>query len=278
MGPAAVLDTSDVVEVVSRVPGQDVKVFRFSGYASFTCGTVAEPRNDELDLTQAAVKDAFDARIVSGDSESGTHVRVKISQVKDDSVLGHTLHNFQMGKFVNLLQLYTPVGQVNDYVLSPAYHRVRKSDLNVTLLVKAPGEDQTASVPFSVLRLNEQDDAACLGYNQFVNTGMPENVSVHTVHRTKKQDHVYLSAAEIQDSDLVHEIEEKLEQSDLLPAFQDPMDNVVSVIPRGFQLAPSGGMRSEFVAREPKGNMAMFRGFVLAETARPTLGRKHVMD
>lgn len=277
-GLTAVLGMSEVVEVISRVPGQDAEAYQFSGYASFARSEVAEPQNEQLDLTQGAAAGLFDARIVSGEIEAGTHVRVKISQVKDDSVLGHTLRNFRIERFVNLLRLYTPVGQVNDYVLNPAYHCVRKGDLTVSLVVKSAAGDQTESVPFEILRLSEQEEAACLGYNQFVNAGMPENVSVHTVHRSKKQDNVYLSAAEIQDSDLVHEIEERLEQAGLLPAFQDPMDKVVAAIPRGFQLALSGGMRSEFVAREPKGNMAMFRGFLLAETARPTLGRKHVMD
>src|SRR5262249_6309785 len=49
-------------------------------------------------------------------------------------------------------------------------------------------------------------------------------------------------------------------------------------IPRGFQLALSGGMRSEHLARGPRSTGAAFRGVILSETALPTLGRKHVVD
>lgn len=37
-------------------------------------------------------------------------------------------------------------------------------------------------------------------------------------------------------------------------------------------------MKAELLVRQPRSTSAAFRGFVLSETARPTLGRKHVMD
>lgn len=37
-------------------------------------------------------------------------------------------------------------------------------------------------------------------------------------------------------------------------------------------------MKAEYVVRRPRSTSAAFRGFVLSETAKPTLGRKHVMD
>lgn len=273
-GLTAVLGMSDLVQVASRVEGKPTVAYEFGQYASFAGGAVPAPRNVELDLANPEVSAAFDPV-----GTSGTHVRVKIDGPREDNLLGNTLVHFTLDKFVNLLRMYTPIGQVNDYVLHPAYHCVRKADLKVSLLVRSPTDDTPRSVDFDTFRLSEHPAGyACQPFDVFVNSAMPQRVSVHTVHRTKSGGAVYLSGAEVQDSDVVKEIEKALKAADNLPGLIDSNAEPSAVIPRGFQLALSGGMRSEYLAREPKGYTAQFRGFVLAETAKPTLGRKHVVD
>jgi len=278
-GLTAVLGMSDAIQVASRVDGQPPCGFEFGRYASFAKGAVNEPQNDELDLTGPQIANLFDKTLLGEANETGTHLRVRINRPGEGNLLGHTLNHFSDAKFVNLLRLYTPVGQVNDYVLHPAYHCVRKGDLSVNLVVTSVTGNATRTVAFDTFRIEENPVGfACLPFDQFVNAGMPESVSVHTVHRTISGNDVYLSAADIQDSYLIQTTERILIANDSLPACRDVNDADTAQIPRGFQLALSGGMRSEYVAREPKGNTLMFRGIVLAETARPTLGRKHVVD
>jgi len=271
---------SDVVQVVSRVDGESPCGYQFGQYASFASGVVSEPQNEELNLGNQATAKLFDKAFFGKMTETGTHIRVKIDRPVEGNLLGHTLVHFSDARFVNLLRLYTPVGQVNDYVLHPAYHCVREADLSVNLVVISPTGKSTQSVAFDTFHIkkNAEGSFGCFEYDQFVNAGMPESVSVHTVHRTISGNDVYLTAADIQDTDLIRITEKKLIESDSLPAFRDVNDEEAAQLPRGFQLALSGGMRSEYVAREPKGNTSMFRGIVLAETARPTLGRKHVVN
>jgi hypothetical protein len=278
-GLTAVLAMSDSVQVVSRTAGEPPHGYQFSQYASFARGTTNQPQNDELDLADPAIAKLFDKGLLGKADETGTHIRIRIDRPGEGNLLGHTLLHFSDAKFVNLLRLYTPVGQVNDYVLHPAYHCVRKGDLSVSLIVTSSTGNTTRSIAFDTFRIDENQAAfGCYSFDQFVNAGMPEKVSVHTVHRARFGDDVYLSAAEIQDTDLIREVERTLVASDALPGLRDATESDVAQIPRGLQLALSGGMRSEYMAREPKGNMAMFRGVVLAETAHPTLGRKHVLD
>jgi hypothetical protein len=63
-----------------------------------------------------------------------------------------------------------------------------------------------------------------------------------------------------------------------LPGYVDVQGAEVRTIPRGIQFAFSGGMRSEYVARMPTSIWAAYRGIILSESARPTLGRKYILD
>lgn len=277
-GLSAVLGMSDTVEVMSRVPKDAAKAYRFANYASFVTGKVGDPQNDLIDPGSADAG-LFSERLRAAASETGTHVRVRLTGISDGTLLGYTLANFSPELFENLLRLYTPIGQVNDYVLHPAFHCLRTKDLTITvrsLLAAAP--ESVRQVKFDFLRLDGLPNINQVRYDNYVNSGWPSNVSVHTVHREKKGAYVYLSAAEIQGAELVSHAEDTLKGKGQLPNYIDASDVAIAQIPRGFQLALSGGMRSEYVARPPVGNTAMLRGVVLAELARPTLGRKYVMD
>jgi hypothetical protein len=59
---------------------------------------------------------------------------VSLSNPVDTNQLGNTLNNYGHTKFENLLRLYTPIGQVSDFVLHPAYHTVRRDDVDVELV------------------------------------------------------------------------------------------------------------------------------------------------
>jgi len=275
-GLTAVLALSDRLEVVSKVDGSEATAYAFSNYASFVQGSVAQPQNEQLDLTALpAGTDLAPSILQSG--EVGTHVRVQIAGPEQTNVLGHTLENFKHEKFVNLLRLYTPIGQVNDYLLHPAYHNVRVNDLDVELTTIHNGTTLKTPVPFDFFRLSLLMPNH-MEFDKYINAHSPRNKSVHTVHRCSRGNSIYLSAADIQVSDLVHELEANLEGSEELPQQVDELGKMVGEIQRGFQLALSGGMRSEYSARAPRSTSAAFRGIVLSETARPTLGRKHVVD
>lgn len=278
-GLTAVLGMSDLVEVVSRTGGDGLSGCRFANYASFASGAVNQPQNQALDLS-GADGGVFSDRLREKEGETGTHVRVRLTQFDERTLLGYTLQNYSHELLEYLLRLYTPIGQVNDYVLHPAFHCLRSSDLVVHLRSADDGGALSSlhNVRFDYLRLGELPGFSQVTFDNYVNTGWPSNVSVHTVHRAKKGEHVYLSAAEIQGAESVIGAEKLLDERRLIPAFVDASDTRVAAVPRGFQLALSGGMRAEHLARPPVGNMAMLRGIVLAETARPTLGRKYVMD
>lgn len=279
-GLSAVLGMSDNVEVMSRIPDTAAKAYRFESYASFVSAKIAQPQNDLIDVNSPDGQ-FFSERLRIAPSEMGTHVRVRLADIGDGTLLGYTLSNYSPDLFENLLRLYTPVGQVNDYVLHPAFHCLRAKDLTVTVRSILPSaSEDVRQIKFDFLRLDGLPGINQVRYDNYVNvnTGWPSNVSVHTVHRTKIGSYVYLSAAEIQGAELVTHAEDILNNRKHLPAYINDSGVKMAQIPRGFQLALSGGMRSEYVARPPTGNTAMLRGVVLAEQERPTLGRKHVMD
>ena len=191
------------------------------------------------------------------------------------------LKNYSSESFSNLLRLATPIGQVNDFVKHPAFHVVRKDDLSV-LLTSVPDANQAASqsiqVSFDFFRISEFPQIPCHTFDSYINAGMPRNASVHTIHRAKRNDQVLLSAADIQPAAFVTKLQTKLRDEQKLPCYTDENDELQGVITRGFQLALSGGMLSQYLARAPRSTSAAFRGVILSETARPTLGRKYVMD
>ncbi|HVO53125.1 MAG TPA: hypothetical protein VMT37_01800 [Solirubrobacterales bacterium] len=273
-GLTAVLGLSDRVEVASCVEGQSVQTYAFDEYASFVRRSSTQPRTHRLggdergDLSQV---------ILGG--QVGTHVRVKLISPIDTNELGHTLAHYSHGRFENLLRLYTPIGQINDFVLHPAYHTLRRDDIDVELVsVEQGAEPQRSAVEFDFFRLSGRTVPSHYDFASYVDAGSPRGKSVHTVHRVRFADAVLLSAADIQAAEEIHKLEELLSGEEKLPLHRDEEDREVGRIPRGFQLALSGGMRSEYLARAPRGASAAFRGVILSETARPTLGRKYVMD
>ncbi|MEU3551652.1 ATP-binding protein [Streptomyces longwoodensis] len=275
-GLTAVLGLSDRVEILSRVDGDAPKAYAFSDYASFVQGAVSSPRNESIDLTVSGCE--LSERLRSS-SSSGTHIRVRVAGRENTSVLGHALAHFSHEKFENLLRLYTPIGQVNDYLLHPAYHNVRKSDVVVELSTYVGGDHpRRSTVPFDFFRLSGRQRPSQLDFYQYIDAGSPRNKSVHTIHRTRRGANIYLSAADVQAADLVHQLEDDLRAGGALPEFIDELERTSGDVPRGFQLALSGGMRSEHLARAPRSTGAAYRGIILSETAQPTLGRKYVVD
>jgi hypothetical protein len=276
-GLTAVLAMSDRVEVISRVAGGDAQAYVFANYASFAAGADVPLHNENIDLTQAGQGSGLSQRIRT--NGTGTHIRVHVGRSTESNLLGHTLTHYNPGRFTNLLRLYTPVGQVNDYIFHPAYHTLRKADIDITLCSMQTTRD-TRRVDFDIFRISEGHALfPSYTYDNYVNAGMPRSVSVHTVHRARRANAIYLSAADLQPAkELLQPLERSLISQELLPGYIDEYDDLISIIPRGFQLALSGGMRSEHVARQPRSISAAFRGIVLAETAPPTLGRKHVVD
>lgn len=273
-GLTAVLGLSDRVEVASCTDGGAPEAFAFDDYASFVRGAVGHPRTSALDGSDAS---GLSADILDG--RAGTHIRVSLSSPVDTNQLGHTLNHYGHTRFENLLRLYTPVGQVGDFLLHPAYHTVRRDDVDVELVSHRGGVDpQHSEVALDIFRLSGRTVPSHYDFVGYVNAGTPRGKSVHTIHRSRFGDAVLLSAADIQAAEEIHKLEELLRGEEELPAYRDELDREIATIPRGFQLALSGGMRSEYLARAPRGTSAGFRGIILSETARPTLGRKHVMD
>lgn len=270
---------SNEVQVISKTDGKPPEAYIFANYAAFCAGEISEPQNQQVNLQDATESHKFSERLKGQEGETGTHVRLKLRDLDDSNSFGHTLKNYTHKKFVNFLRLYTPVGQVNDFLLHPAYHNIRKSDINITLKSLIGGKVEQSDVAFDVFRLSEQQGIPHYTYHEFVNQGQPSNVSVHTIHRTKKGGELCLSAAEIQSAkEIIGTLEGRLKSQEELPCYLDENDKEISEIPRGFYLALSGGMKAELLVRQPRSTSAAFRGFVLSETARPTLGRKHVMD
>ncbi|MFQ2167448.1 ATP-binding protein [Aeromonas hydrophila] len=275
-GLSSVLGMSNKIEVISSHKN-NTNSFSFLNYKSFVKGDINSPSNNKL-LLESHDINGFSKKILQG--ENGTHIRVKIDNFENNAVFGELLSNFDVEKCKNYLRMYTPIGQVNDYVAHPAYHVVRENDVRISLTTKKNNAIEShVEVPFSHYSLANSLKDQYLTYAAFINTASRANTSVHTIHRAKKGEDYYLSAADIQSADLVKELVEKpLRESNHMPGYMDPNNLFVGNINRGFQFALSGGMKSEFYALPPSRNVAAFRGVILSETAKPTLGRKHVMD
>jgi len=277
-GLSAILGMSNRIEVLSNVQGGTPHAYSFSNYGSFVNGAVNEPENQEIELDDPSKVPHLSQSLLSGKYASGTHIRIQAAQLSDTDLLGYSIENYTPQRFSNLLRMYTPIGQVNNYVLNPAYHNIRRKDLSVSLRSHSSDEVEEESVRFDIFRFSETDRIATQNYDEFVNDGMKSNRSVHTIHRSRRGGSIYLSGAEIQGASLAHEIEEELQGNEGIPAHIDENGNLNEEIPRGFRLALSGGMASEYLVRKPRSTSAAFRGYILSETAKPTLGRKYVMD
>jgi hypothetical protein len=274
-GLSAVLGLSNEIEVISRSKGSDCQGYQFSGYASFVQEQTDQPTNQLVDISSAS---HLSHRLRTDSSSSGTQLRIQLAHCSQDNVLGHALTGASIEKLSNLLRLYTPVGQLNDFVAHPAFHNYRKDELKVTLTLDRAGAKQTKNVSFDVFRVSEcQIPSKTL--IDYVDSGMPPDHSVHVLHRCRKGGVPFVSAAEIQPAaTLLQQAEDQLRAKDELPQFIDENDRPSGGIPRGFYLGLSGGMRAELHVRPPRGITHAYYAFVLSEDIRPTLGRKHVLD
>lgn len=279
-GLSAILAMSDNVQVLSRTSDDEVDAWQFQNYRSFATGSESEPTNIQLSLESDATSH-LSKRLRQERSSTGTHIRIKVSDVSTENTFGHSLEAFTREKIENFLRMYTPVGQVNDYLLHPAYHTTRESDVRLTLTTFAgDGSPHRRNIPFSIWRFSDPNvGASALTYPDYLNAQSPESHSVHTVHRDFRGGRHFLTAAEIQPAKpFVHDVEERLQKNEALPGYVDDRGEQAHHIPRGFFLALSGGMKAELCVRLPRATSAAFRGFVLSEPLLPTLGRKHVMD
>ena len=278
-GLTAVLGYSQAVDVASRVSDGEVKAYRFARYREYVLNPEVTPENYSLSIDEGEA-DYLSERIRrAGGPRGGTHIRVELADRSTDNHLGHAIENPSFGKFANLLRMYTPIGQLNDYLLHPAYHNCRKLDMDIVLKVISNGEEVSDVLNYDTQRFFDHSTRpAHYDYHAYINASSPRGVSVHTIHRYRSGDEFYLSAADIQFTDLVHEYERSLCDEHSLPGVINELGEAVYEIPRGFQLVLSGGMRSEYCARLPRSATAAYRGYVLSETAKPTLGRKHVID
>jgi hypothetical protein len=279
-GLSAVLAMSDRVEILTRQAGSNAHAFAFIDYSDFVTGEINSPVNKSLDLTNPP--NHLSVRLVGDESSQGTHVRICIDDLSPTNPLGHTLINYNHKKFCNFLRMYTPVGQVNDYLLHPAFHVLRKGDLEVEVeSISETGFSTSSKIDFDIFRYAESAPAfPSADFTSYLNSGWPSSTSVHTVHRYKSgTGEIYLVGAEIQDArELAREAESLLEDRDELPGRLDD-DGIEDLsIQRGYHYAVSGGMKAEYLVKPPKSTTAAFRGFVLSETAEPTLGRKYVLD
>jgi hypothetical protein len=273
-GLTAVLGLSDHVEVASR-RGKVEQAFAFEGFASFARGDLPSPSIKPIAFADVAGPDSA----LATQRRSGTVVRVKLSDPSENNILGYTLKNPTIERLVNLLRMYTPIGQVNDYLAHPAFHGARKGDLDCTVRwTHDSAEPVEAPVEYRYFELSDLPNSPSLDFKAFVNGAMPSRRSVHTLYRGFRGGQYFLSAAEIQPADIVKDLESDLDGAKARPGLVGDQGNVVAEIPRGFQVAVSGGMRTEYRAREPKSTAAAFRGIVLQENQTPTLGRRHVVD
>ncbi|MDM2496035.1 ATP-binding protein [Mycobacteroides abscessus] len=273
-GLTAVLGLSDHVEVATRRSGQE-QAYVFSDFASFARGDLPSPTVKPTAFHDIAGVDSA----LSTEGKSGTIVRVQLSDPSPNNILGYSLKNPTIDRLVNLLRMYTPIGQVNDYIAHPAFHGARKGDLDCTVRwTHDSTEPIESAVEYRYFELADLPSSPSLDFKAFVNGAMPSRRSVHTLYRGFRGGQYFLSAAEIQPADIVKELESDLDQAQALPGLLGDLGDVVAEIPRGFQVAVSGGMRTEYRAREPKSTAAAFRGIVLQENQTPTLGRRHVVD
>ena len=151
--------------------------------------------------------------------------------------------NKNLKKFSNLLRMYTPVGQLNDFVLHPAYHNYRKGELDIKLKVinDAVGE-KNGDVEFDFFRVCDKSRwAASYEFDDYISTTpSPSNASVHVIDRIKMGGGIFLTAAEIQSSKVcLHEIREEMVKDNELPLRKDEgTDNEIVSISQGFGCSP----------------------------------------
>jgi hypothetical protein len=271
-GLSAILGLSNRVEVVSKVEGKPSLGLLMENFADFRARTGAVPvitQVDEDELATSGLPDAIDGT-------SGTVVRVTMSTTSTTGLLANLSTEGAFDQWVSALRLYTPIGQVNDYVLHPAFHCLRKNDLVVKLRWSRSNETQEGIVAFDYLRLSDLAPDKCVDLQKFVDGGMVAGKSVYCVGREKAGGYVYLVAGEIQASKpTLQSIED--DACGLL-SYQNESGESAQKLPRGIFLALSGGMKSEYVALPAISTNAAFRGVILAESAQPTLGRKYTMD
>ncbi|WP_165606023.1 ATP-binding protein [Mycolicibacterium mucogenicum] len=273
-GLTAVLGLSDHVEVASR-HGEIEQAFIFESFASFARGDIATPKVSPTSFNNVVSSDSA----LSTKGRPGTVVRVQLNDPSENNILGYTLKNPTIKRLDNMLRMYTPVGQVNDYLAHPAFHGARKADLDCTIRwTHDSTEPVETAVEYRYFELADLPNSPSLDFKAFVNGAMPSRRSVHTLYRGFRGGQYFLSAAEIQPADIVKELENDLDAVQALPGLLGDQGQVVAEISRGFQVAVSGGMRTEYRAREPKSTAAAFRGIVLQENQTPTLGRRHVVD
>lgn len=271
-GLSAILGLSNRVEVVTKVAGQSVKGLLLENFADFRARTGAVAAITEL--AEGDFEDVGLPQTITGDS--GTVVRVALPFGGAPGLLHSLINEGSFEQWSTALRLYTPIGQVNDYVLHPAFHCFRKSDMQVNLSWTRSGEHRNEQIEFSYLRLADLDPDKCVDLQAFVDGGMKSGKSVYCVGRERTSGYDYLVAAEIQASKpTLQSIED--EASQLLDYTYESGESAPK-LPRGIYLALSGGMKSEYIALPPISTNAAFRGVVVAETAQPTLGRKYTMD
>ena len=273
-GLTAVLGWSSRVEVFTRDRAGDAgNAFSFSGYSSFRNGALERPSNEAItDLSE------FDSRLVGDHELCGTHIRIQLASTESGNYLGHTLSHFSHQKMAKLLRLHTPIAQTNDFVNHPCFHNVRKDDFKILLTSIEGGNLEAKDLDYEILKISELNESISLDLDTFMEKGCPSNRSVKVIHRAKSGDHIYLFGAEVHPASLVKEIEESLSGIDQLPQWLNDEDKLVGGIPRGIRLSLSGGLQSEYEAVAPSHTNAGFRGTILSDTVRPTLGRRHVMD
>ena len=270
-GLSSILALSNRVEVIAHRNGHTIEAYRFLDYAHFKDGHKPHPQNEVIAETEAI---GLAPRLKK---KTGTLIRVFLPTLADENVFGETVSGFTAAKFATLLRLYTPVGQVNDFVLHPAYHTLRGADLTITLETDVSGSKEKSAIDYDTWRFAEHS-AQSATFDEYIAGGSPQSYSVHTVYRAQKGTYYYLSGAEIQAKELTDQVRSSLCATNELPGFTNEESKKIFDIPRGFFYCFSGGMRSELLVRAPKGNTGAIRGFVLSENPYPTLGRKHVMD
>lgn len=271
-GLSAILGLCDRVEVATKTDQGEVQALRLERFASFRADATITPV-----ISAFTGDEASSIGLPEVPAVSGTAVRVLLPKPHSGGLLDRLITDGAVEQWANSLRLYTPVGQVNDYVMHPAYHCLRKGDLSVRLTVRR-GEDQNSiNVPFDYLRLRDLRPEICQDLKDFVDLGMHPGKSVYCVGREKSSSNIYLVAAEIQASKPTM-LSIETSSTKLLVSHSTESGDEAPVIPRGIFLALSGGMRSESVALPPLSTNAAYRGVVLAETARATLGRRHTLD
>lgn len=272
-GLTAILGLSNRVEVTTKVAGGAPKGILLQNFSDFRSRTGA----DAL-ITVAEGDELSGLGLLQDiDGESGTIISVTLPTAQNSGLLGALMAGGTIAQWATALRLYTPVGQVNDYVLHPAFHCFRKSDLKVELLWSRNDVSNSMEVEYDYLRLKDIKPDKCVDLPTYVDGGMVAGKSVYCVGRESAVGNFYLAASEIQASKpTLQAIEEDSDQ--LLIEYSTEAGDAAPLIPRGIFLALSGGMRSEYVALSALSTNAAFRGIILAESAQPTLGRKYTLD